>query len=556
VTLAVLLVPLALANIGDSDGRAAEPGHHLASVFDSGPVPIRHRRERAAARSGLPTATLTVAPNASTVLVPSSFFGISTEYRTLPMFEVNTPVFERVLSLLHVAGDGPLILRIGGDSADHAFYYPRWRPMPDWAYELTPRYLSRLKALVVRDRVKLIVDLNLVTDTPVIAAAWARAAETSLPHGILGFEIGNEPDLYSRRFWVDTVARSPFDARRFPVEMTPESYVQDFAAYAHVLGESAPDVQLIGPAVAHPRVSLPFISALIADQRPELGMVTGHLYPYSACVKNPRSSSYPSVSHILSRHATSAFQTDIASAVATAHAARLEFRLTEFNSVTCGGKPGVSDTFATALWAPDALFTAMRAGANGANLHIRPNAVNGAFAVNQRGLVTRPLLYGLLMFTRTLGPQAQLVKVHLAAPRSVDLSGWAVRVKNGILHVLLIDKSSRSVRVDLRLPATAPASIQRLLAPSPYSRSGVTLNGQQLNYAGQWTGRPQTRIITRFARGYFVTVAGRSAALVSVRLGAPRRAITRRRAVSEHHGGVAVPKHAVLAVGLDRPRKH
>ena len=567
VGLAVLIVPLAVAEIGESTGPVSEPSHHLASVFASHAGSRTHRgRARAAAASTLPsatlpsatlpTATLTVAANASTVPVPSSFLGISTEYWSLPLFERDTRVFERVLSLLHVAGDGPLILRIGGDSADHSFYYKRWRRMPDWVYELTPGYLARLKALVERDRVKLIVDLNLVTDTPVVAATWARAAETSLHGSIIGFEIGNEPDLYVRRYWATTISRSPLESRFLPLELTPPTYVQDFAAYAQALGENAPDVPLDGPAVAHTRVGMPYIRALIQDQRPELGMVTGHLYPYSACVKNPRSPSYPSVPRILSREAASDFGTHIASAVATAHAAGLKFRLTEFNSVTCGGKPGVSNTFATALWAPDALFNAMRAGADGANLHVFALAVNAAFAINQAGLEARPLLYGLLMFTRTLGPQAQLVKVHMTAPRSLNLSAWAVRVKNGILHVLLIDKSSRSVRVDLRLPASAAASIQRLLAPSPYSRSGVTLNGQQLNYAGRWTGRPPTRTIPHLARGYFVTIAGRSAALVSVRLGPPRRAITRRRAVSKHHRGVTVPKHPVLAVGLDRPRKH
>ena len=78
--------------------------------------------------------------------------------------------------------------------------------MPGWAFALNPGFLSRLRALVQRDRIRLIVDLNLVTDTPFIAAEWARAAETSLPHGsIVGFEVGNEPDLpgagAGRRRW-------------------------------------------------------------------------------------------------------------------------------------------------------------------------------------------------------------------------------------------------------------------------------------------------------------------------------------------------------------------
>jgi hypothetical protein len=549
LTLAVL-VPVVLADIDQTTAAPPQSGPGIAAVAGSRPAPGHGSRARR--RASTAAATVTIAPSASSTPVPTSFLGLSTEYWALPMFERDTPVFERLLSLLHVPGDGPLILRIGGDSADTSFWSPRARKMPDWAIALTPAYLSRVRALVLRDRVKLIVDLNLVTASPWTAAAWARAAETSLPHGsIIGFEIGNEPDLYSRRNWIRTIASSPFEIRGLPLELTPADYVRDFAADARVLGENAPDIPLVGPAVAHPRTGLPYIVSLIADQRPELGMVTGHLYPYSACEKNPRARAYPTVGRLLSRHASSAFDTDIASAVALAHDAGLKFRLTEFNSVTCGGKPGVSNTFATALWAPDALFTAMRTGADGANLHVHVTSVNAAFTINRYGLNPRPLLYGLLLFTRTLGPQARLVQLHLSAARSLDLSAWAVQVAGRILHVLVIDKGSRTVHVALRVPTTATGTVQRLLAPSAYSRSGVTLNGQQLNSASDWTGTPRTAPIVPGRRGgYELTVARRSAALVSVPLAAARRI------ASEHHRGVSVAKHAILAVGLDRSRKH
>lgn len=578
LALLAVLVPIAVAEHGGLVSTVAEAVGGSEPAPAPAPTPATHSAHPASRASSRPAAappatatataasaaaqqaaqaTVTIASGADTVPVPSSYFGISTEYWALTpsLFWRNTPVFERVLSLLHVQGDGPLILRIGGDSADHSFWHPHGRQMPGWAFELTPSYLSRLGTLVERDRVKLIVDLNLVTDNALTAADWARAAEAALPHGSIDFfEVGNEPDLYSRRFWVATIRRSPLETTALPLELTPATYVQDFASYARVLGESAPDIPLMGPAVAHPRVGVQFITTLIQDERPELGAVSGHIYPYSACVKRPRSTSYPTVERILSRQATSAFATDIASAVAAAHAAGLKFRLTEFNSVTCGGKAGVSDTFATALWAPDALFTAMRAGADGANLHVRATAINAAFAISKGGLTPRPLLYGLMLFNRTLGPQARLVRVHVAAPRSLNLSAWGVRIRGGILHVLLIDKSSRPVRVRLHLPATGPATVQRLLAPSPYSRSGVTLNGQHLNYAAEWTGTPRTEPLPRATGGYTLTVTGRSAALLTVRLAST--APGRRVAASEHHRRVAVAHHPVLAVRLHGARKH
>ena len=58
------------------------------------------------------------------------------------------------------------------------------------------------------------------------------------------------------------------------------------------------------------------------------------------------------------------------------------------------------------------------------------------------------------------------------------------------LHVLLIDKSRRSERVSLRLPASGRADVQRLLAPSAAARSGVTLGGRALGADGRWQGMP------------------------------------------------------------------
>lgn len=550
--LAAVLIPLALPNRAGITRATAKPRDHVrrngTGTTAARPVPP------ALLGPALPQASVSVAADAPATPVPSSWFGISTEYWALPLFEQDTPVFERVLALLHVQGDGPLVLRIGGDSADHSFWDPKPKHMPSWAFPLTPSFLHRLRALVLRDRVRLIVDLNLVTDNALTAATWARAAETSLPKGsIVGFEIGNEPDLYSRHYWETTITRSPFTTITLPFELTPSTYVSDFAAYASVIGEASPDIPLIGPAVAHPRLSADYIRTLIQDERSELGTVTGHLYPYSACVKRPRSLSYPSVARLLSRQASAGLGADVADAVAIAHGAGLRFRLTELNSVTCGGRRGVSNTFATALWAPDALFSLMRAGVDGANLHVRADAINAPFVINPGGLYARPLLYGLLLFNRTLGPQASLLRLHETAPRALNLSAWAVRVRGDMLHVLLIDKSRRSVRVALHLPTSNPATVQRLLAPSPYARSYVTLDGQRLSRAGEWVGTPRTETITPGPRGsYEVTLARDSAALVAVSLRRPAHA----RTGLKHHRRVAVAKHAVLTVRLHRSRKH
>ena len=59
----------------------------------------------------LPVAVLSVKPWAGAMAVPRSYFGLSTEYWALPIYERRLALFDRVLALLHVHGDGPLVLR-------------------------------------------------------------------------------------------------------------------------------------------------------------------------------------------------------------------------------------------------------------------------------------------------------------------------------------------------------------------------------------------------------------------------------------------------------------
>jgi hypothetical protein len=192
---------------------------------------------------------------------------------------------------------------------------------------------------------------------------------------------------------------------------------------------------------------------------------------------------------VLSENATAGMARTVRGAVELSARAGLPLRLTEINSVTCGGRRGVSDTFATALWAPDALFELLHAGVASASVHVRANAINMAFSLTRRGLVAHPLLYGMTLFSRMLGADSQLVALRLTTRRSQRIKAWAVRLRGDIMHVLLIDKGSHSALVGLHLPAAGRATVQRLIAPSVRSRSGVTLDGQRLDAQGRWQGK-------------------------------------------------------------------
>jgi Glycosyl hydrolase family 79 C-terminal beta domain len=609
IIVVALTLILGLFAVPNHDGARTAIGGTRGASLDTADIAGGDGPGRTGRRDvKLAEAEVTIDSAAGLREVPHSFLGLSTEYWTLPLFERHMALLERVVSLLHVSGNGPFVLRVGGDSADHSFWEPRARKVPHWVFALTPEWLRQTGTLVRRSHLRLILDLNLVTGSPSTAARWARAAVTGLPRGsVMGFEIGNEPDIYSHRFWLATVSAAAPGGHWLPSALSASSYTDDFRSFAEALEQVAPQVPLVGPAVANPAVNADWISSLIAGAGPEaasqaappgadtaddhpqpegtdqpadpdyanrpadldttkqpgerdpteqpterdttnqladpdtgeqpaqpdttdepsgvdsapptprLAVVSAHRYPLSACAKRG-APGYPTVARVLSERASAGMAHSVKAVVLLAHRAGLPFRLTELNSVTCGGRPGVSNAFATALWAPDALFELLQTGVDGVNVHVRSGAINAAFTLTTDGLLARPLLYGLILFARTLGPGAQLVDSHLHAESSLHLKVWAVRLRDGVLHVLLIDKSSHSVVVDLQLPAHGPATVERLLAPSVRSSTDVTLDGQSLGRDGDWVGQRVNQTILHGQHGYELTIPGASAALLRVRL--------------------------------------
>src|ERR1700694_2051000 len=150
----------------------------------------------------LPRAVVRIPARGAATSVPPSFLGVSTEYWTIPVWANHLSLLGRVLSA--VSPHDPLVLRIGGASADQAFWAPP-KESPEWVFEIRRPWISQVGRIVNRFGVRVILDLNLVTATPRTAVRWARAAESALPpESVVGFEIGNESDIYSRAWWQRT----------------------------------------------------------------------------------------------------------------------------------------------------------------------------------------------------------------------------------------------------------------------------------------------------------------------------------------------------------------
>jgi hypothetical protein len=208
--------------------------------------------------------------------------------------------------------------------------------------------------------------------------------------------------------------------------------------------------------------------------------------------------------------------------VATAHARGLQFRVDELNSAALAGclaRPGISNTFASALWMLDTLFNLASVGVDGVNIHSLPGAGYEVFTFSRNAggwqAFVRPDYYGMLMFAQAFPAGARLLTVHApAGPVKV----WATHGADGRTRVALINQDSRPRQVELQLPsAGGQAELEWLRAPGVAATTGVTLGGQTFGFQTR-TGRlpaPKLQPTSQLFGSYSIELPPYSAALLT-----------------------------------------
>jgi hypothetical protein len=501
-----------------------------------------------AAGSRSPVATASSAPAISATVtfggrgrpVPRAFFGLSMEYNELPTFEHQGTVFDRVLSLIRPRDGGPMLLKLGGKSADHALWEPKQgappaaKPSPhaasagrapvasasNWShgvYTFDQSWLDGLSTLVRQQNLRVLLDLNLAVHSTTMESRFLKAAVQALPrHALEAVDVGNEPNQYHFQpslVQVHVASSSRATPTNWWHAYSAGDYRHDYVAYARALRAADPGVTFGAPDITYP---LPdWMTAVTGLGKLAPRYIAIHMYGSSICWA-PTSPLYPTIPRLLVGSDMTRLQGIITKGVEFAHSHGMQMRVTEMNSVSCGGNPGVADTFATALWAPDALFTFMKGGVSGVNMHIRPSTVNAPFHFKNGTLEPRPELYGLALFSQMTHGPATLLDSTVTQSSPGELKAWAVR-KGTTTSVLLLNDGTRAVNATLRTYARSrPVTVRRLTAPRAGAKSGIRFGGQWIGSDGLWHGHKVQSRASRTAGGYRVNMPPYSAALVTL----------------------------------------
>ncbi len=412
------------------------------------------------------------------------------------------------------------VLRIGGDSTDASWWPVAGMRRPAWArYQLTRSWVATTAALARALGVRLILGINLAADSRAIAGTEARALVRGIGRRyVAALELGNEPEVYGRLGWYSGPGGHPVYAR-------PASYgtvgLESYARDVEAMRSALPAVPLAGPATGGRR-QLAQLPELLSSV-PGVAVVTFHRYPANRCYRSTDSPQPATIAGLLSRAASRGLMRGAGTEIALAHRRGAAFRVDELNTVACEGQRGVSDTFASALWAIDALFSIARAGADGVNVHTFPGSRYSLFQFGRVAgrwqALVHPEYYGLLLFARAVTPGARLLALSGAGSRSVR--AWATKDHDGAVHIVLInDSTARPWAAQIRVSGlAAPATLERLTAPSISSSLGVSLGGQSFgtgNRTGLLQGRPLTVTVRPTGAGYRVEMPAASAALLTI----------------------------------------
>ena len=477
------------------------------------------RPEAKAPRGAAARATIAVDPAAPGRLVPAGFLGLSLEYWASEAYAGTDPqAINPVLVALvrNLVPGGSPVLRIGGVTTDKAWWpvAGMTRP-PGVSISIDRRWLAVTRALAQLLGARLILGVNLEADSTKLAAAEARALLAGVGRArVEALELGNEPELYSTFTWYTSGGRRVTGR---PRDYGFDAFTRDFAQIAGAL----PPAPVAGPA-SGAWTWFSRVGGMIAAV-PRLGMVTVHRYPLQACYLTPQAPMYPTVGRLLSLTASRTEADSVIPALRVAHADHIPLRIDEMNTISCGSAPGISDTFAMALWALDALFADVEAGVDGVNIHTYPGATYQLFTfTHERSswqAFVEPEYYGLLMFVQAAPRGSRLLEVTGA---NGAIRAWATRAPDGRIRVVLINDGTvrpQVVAVRVGRNAHGAATLERLEAPGVWATRGVTLAGQSFGpqtRTGLLAGASREPAVSPVAGTYLVRLPAASAAMLTL----------------------------------------
>jgi hypothetical protein len=365
--------------------------------------------------------------------------------------------------------------------------------------------LRRLGRLAALSGWKVLLTVGLAHFEPAAAAREVAAAKAALGSHLASIEVGNEPDAYARH-----------GIR--PMQWNYASYSAEVSIYRRAIARAVHGIRIAGPGVSGSQIFARWGPREARAQRPAL--LTGHHYPLG-CHQMPP----PSIDRLLSAETRSLEGQSLARFISASRSSGIRFRMDELGSVSCGGSHGISDAFASTLWATGYIVQAMAKGVAGVNFQGNPANCAGysPLCAGSAGRLTAGVLgaqpgwYALLLARRLIGARA--LPTMLVSRAQPNVVVRAFMSGSGRLRVVIVDDEppgSPPLALRLRVGARyARAALLTLSAPSPTATTGVRLGSRAVARDGSFSEPVNLPQISRRHGAISLSVAPSSAVLLT-----------------------------------------
>src|SRR5580698_7811058 len=468
-------------------------------------------------------ATLTIPKEANGPHMPDDYIGLSYEVQQLvdpSFFSAGNAGLIREFKALSVHG----VLRLGGNTSEFEW----WKPASDTMepehpqtrevvgepraqyYPVTAEAVRNLAAFLQATGWTCLYGVGMGTNTPEHAAEEAEYVAKTLGERLQYFQIGNEVDLFDRHL-------------RDPKTWNAKTYLDEWLNFARAVTKAVPTARFGMPDVAANVSWLTQIAEIwpSIQNPPHITTLTHHYY-FGGPATNPA----VSIPNLLKPETMARVQKTADTATAAADKMGIRVRMTEGNTCYRGGKPGVSDVFAAALWSADYALLLTSNNYSGVNLHggtgksvansvggflpgdvmlkeegespdqiaTHPHPFYTPIATFGSEYVMEPVAYGLKFAGKLSG--GSLFQVDFNSPfqaAGVNATAYAVKLASGHLTTIILNKDAEQdveVILDFGAKKTGMVQIEMLHASALDSREAhITLSSSASGHLkdGQFT---------------------------------------------------------------------
>ncbi len=433
--------------------------------------------------------TVVLHPDKPGFAIPAAFLGFSYETGLLPDSSFLNIQNQVLLQLYKNLGQG--IIRVGGNSSDRLVWTGGPRNAASGNDSLTTTDIDRFSAFAQASGWQVLFGLNLGNYNIAKAVDEARYVSSRLGGSLAALQTGNEVDLFSRN-----------GHRTSAYNYT--AYQQEWDNYFNAIRPQLPGIAFAGPDAGY---NTSWISSFAAAEHANIRLLDGHYYR-----TGPASDSSITYHTILAKDGR--LPNYLTALNTSASKYQLGYSISECNSVSDGGKKGVSDVFASALWALDYMWTVASYHGQGINFH---GGAGGAYTPVARtnGTITaRPEYYAMLAFKA--GSSGSIIPADVDLPQ-LNGAVYACTASQSTCITLINKEEQQNISFTIQPGRNiAVVEVVRMTAPSLTATDGVQFANSQVDASGKFTPGAPEKYTGNSSNGFIVNVPAGSAAVVTI----------------------------------------